>query len=431
MNTIKVICASFICLLSLSGILMSNTNRESNKNDIDNLTYNDISCLWPVPKNAEDVEKLLSANTVIGNTTIWTEESFNKVLDMAKDSLQIPNYPSPPKYKQIQFVYTDIDSALLKRENWKVVGFRIDPSAPSTSDTKTINKIGIIPQIRLVLQPVTLNKKGVVIVHDFAVHLPFSYTLSGEIRIGSAYTADTMAFKEILNDIIILKKYLELTSKVSGKGALQVNKGLANKIPGYAKKIEEFLSKHLPKGKLDFIAFIGLAPRPNPWIFFNMINGPTFQILNTQSRKKAGKPISPNKNWKGGNSVSTAILYQMDSTDSSLDSPAISKEQPPLNKDIPNIIANPDFCNVFNTDCISCHSESTRRSILGLETNENYKYSIETLVKKELLPTTEDNVRNFGWFGNAVDTAKPFISMRTANETANALKYIKKNYSTP
>jgi len=102
-----------------------------------------------------------------------------------------------------------------------------------------------------------------------------------------------------------------------------------------------------------------------------------------------------------------------------------------LNKDIPNIIANPNYCNVFNTDCISCHSESTRRSLLGLEENVKYKFSLENLVKKELLPTDIYNVRNFGWFGNITDMAKPIISMRTANETANVLEYIKKNYATP
>jgi hypothetical protein len=428
MNTKKIIFASFICLLFLSGILMSNSDGESNKNDIDNLTYNDISYLWPVPKNTEDVEKLLSANTVIGSTTIWPEESFNKVLNRAR-SLKIPKGPKGSGYKSIKFVYHS-DSALLKRKNWKVVGFRIDPSAPSTSDT---NVIGIIPQIRLVLQPVTLDKKGVVTVHDFAVHLPFSYTLSGNIHEKKLYVADTVTFKEIINDIIILKKYLESTSKVPSEEVLQVNKGLANKVPGYAKKIEAFLSKHIPKGELNFIAFMGLAPRPEPWIFFSMLTGEKFQILSTMdSDSTAGKPIRKNTNWKDGASVSTAILYQMkDSTDPRLDSLAISKKQIPLNKDIPNIIANPDFCNVFNTDCISCHSESTRRSLLGLEENVNYKFSSENLVKKELLPTGIYNVRNFGWFGNVTDMAKPIISMRTANETANVLEYIKKNYSTP
>lgn len=424
MNTIKIICASFICLLFLSVILMSNSSGESNKNDIDNLTYNDISYLWPVPKDSADIEKLLSANTVIGNTTIWSEESFNEVLNMAR-SLKIPLIPKKRGYRSIEFGYTN-DSLLLKRKNWKVVGFRIDPSAPSTDD-KITTSFGIIPQIRLVLQPVIFERDSVV-VYDYAVHLPFSYILNKKAP--PPYIPDTVAFKEIINDIIILKKYLESTSKVPSEEVLQVNKGLANKVPGYAKKIEAFLSKHIPKGKLKFISFMGLAPRPNPWIFFSMPTGDKFQVLNTllNPKKMAGKPIRENTNWKDGTSVSTAILYTMKAMDPLLDSLAISKKQTPLNKDIPNIIANPDFCNVLNTDCISCHSESTRRSILKLEANKNHKYSKKVLVKKELLPTEKENVRNFGWFGKHT---KPVISMRTANETANALKYIKKKYSTP
>jgi hypothetical protein len=428
MNTKKIIRLSFIGFLSLSGILflISNSKGISNKNDIKNLTYNDITYLWPVPQNVEDVEMLLTAETVIGNTTIWPEESFNQVLNIAQNSLQIPNFPSPPKYKQIKLVYNK-DSTLLKRKNWKIVGFRIDPSAPSTSDQNVINSFGRIPQIRLIVQPVTMNGNSVV-VHDFTAHLPFNYTLNNK----PPFKADTIAFMRILNDIVKLKKYLESKSKVSSGGVLQVNQGLANKVPGYANKVEAFLSKHLPEGNLDigFVAFMGLAPRPEPWIFFDMARAPKFQILNTlNTRNMAGKPIGkPNSNWANGKGVSTAVLYH---SGVQLNNPAIKGLPVPLNKDIPNIIANPEYSNVLNTDCISCHSESTRRSYLGLEGVKEYKFTSDNIVKKELLPTGIYNVRNLGWFGNATAKAKPVISMRTANETVDVLEYIKNNYSTP
>ncbi|UTW63085.1 hypothetical protein KFE98_02715 [bacterium SCSIO 12741] len=399
---------------------MSNKATAAGNLGIQDLSLNDISILWPVPQNAKDVGLLLSANTTIGNTEIWPEDQFNQVVSMARDSLQIPNFPSPPEFKQITFVYGN-DSSLLKRENWKVVGFRVDPAAPSTNQA-VIDVVGTIPQIRLVVQPVTLQGNQVV-VHDFTAHLPFSYTLNGQ----QPFQPDTAAFKSILDDVVKIKEYVEGMRKLNTDTLLQVNPGLKYKVPGYADKIEAFLNKHLPKGRLELIAFMGLAPRPEPWIFFDMARAPSFQILNTQNTlNMAGPPIQrPNRNWIDNQGVSTAVLYHMNLQ---LDAPAISGDSLPLNRDIPNIIANPSYCNVLNTDCISCHSESTRRSILNLKGDLNYAFSREPLVQDDLLPTDIYNVRNFGWFGNAGETAKPIISMRTANETANALEYIKSHY---
>lgn len=386
------------------------------------LSYNDLSYLWPVPQNAAEVDMLISANTVMGNTSVWPAQNFKDVIDMAQNKLEIPNIPSPPKYKQITFVYNG-DSSLLKRENWKIVGFRVDPSAPSTSDENVIKNFGVVPQIRLILQPVTVNE-GKVTVHDFTVHLPYSYTTNTSLP----FKPDTVAFKNILTDVFKLKKYLKDTSEdISTDGLLQVNQALANKVPGYAKEVEKLLSKHLPAGRLEFVAFMGLAPRPEPWVFFNMATGAKFQLLNTlNTRNMASKPINgPNTNWEAGKGVSTAVLFH---ANVKLDQPAIEGTTKPLNKDIPNIIANPTYSNVLNTDCVSCHSESTRRNILKLEGNSDYEFSAEQIVKKELLPTDIYNVRNFGWFGVVTEKPRPIISMRAANETANVLKYINTHY---
>ena len=111
-----------------------------------------------------------------------------------------------------------------------------------------------------------------------------------------------------------------------------------------------------------------------------------------------------------------------------MDGPAIEGDATPLNRDIPNIIANPNYSNVLNTDCISCHSESTRRIKLDLSGNTNYVYTVDSIVDTTLLPRDIYNVRNFGWFGEVTKGTRPIISMRTANETANALEYIQQNY---
>lgn len=98
-------------------------------------------------------------------------------------------------------------------------------------------------------------------------------------------------------------------------------------------------------------------------------------------------------------------------------------------KDIPDYIANPSLSHFFNTDCVSCHSESTRRSILKLGSfQSSFKFPLPVGISgldPAVAPTGIWNVRNFGW-GDT--TGVPTISQRTANEAANSADFINKNY---
>ena len=148
--------------------------------------------------------------------------------------------------------------------------------------------------------------------------------------------------------------------------------------------------------------------------------------------RPARPPINgANTNVDGTLGVSTAPLFLRGAA-STLNNPAISGHASPLNSDIPDIIANPDLSSVLNTDCVSCHSETTRRFSLNISSGKKYAYptpKIEDLVLPTLLPKNIWNLRNFGWFRESpIDAASPFISIRTANETYDALDYLKKNY---
>jgi len=392
---------------------------------IADLSASDISYLWPVPTSATEVDKLLDATTVVGKTSIWPEESFNAVIDMALNKVVAEN--SFGDKKRIAFN----TNALNQRETWKVVGFRVDPSAPSTNPV-VISSFGSIPQIRLIMQPITMNTNRI-IVHDFTAHLPFNYTLNAKMP----FEPNKMAFTEILNDLVALKSFLlQASTAVSTDGLLRVNPGLASDVPNFAAKVEGFLAKHLDKGVVTTVAFMGLAPRPEPWVFFstNLVSpkttAPNSQILfMMDTSRPASPPIGgPNKNLGGGAGVSTAVLFQPGASNK-LMQPAIPNRLSPLVNEIPNIIANPEMSNVLNTDCVSCHSETTRRSILDIDNVTGFQYSAISGVDPALLPTRAWNVRNFGWFTPDIMTpTRPTITMRTSNETADALKFIRTHY---
>jgi hypothetical protein len=60
---------------------------------------------------------------------------------------------------------------------WFIAGIRIDVGAPGLS-TDIRAQFGQIPQIRLIVQPVTRNADGTPLVHDIAGHLMFNFTLA-------------------------------------------------------------------------------------------------------------------------------------------------------------------------------------------------------------------------------------------------------------
>jgi hypothetical protein len=86
--------------------------------------------------------------------------------------------------------------------------------------------------------------------------------------------------------------------------------------------------------------------------------------------------------------------------------------------------------NFPNTDCVSCHSESTRRQAFRLSIdNDGFAYQRPPGISgssSHLLPADGWNVRNFGWspFNSPPET----VTTRTANETAAAVDFINHEY---
>ena len=104
------------------------------------------------------------------------------------------------------------------------------------------------------------------------------------------------------------------------------------------------------------------------------------------------------------------------------------------NRDVADMIANPQFHNTATTDCVSCHTETTRRNIISgltsqwslLTTRRHFK------VAAAMLPKDKWNLRNFGWgFNFGSKTFTPTVTQRAANEASESADFINKPSISP
>jgi hypothetical protein len=139
----------------------------------------------------------------------------------------------------------------------------------------------------------------------------------------------------------------------------------------------------------------GTNPRVFPEPHTNNLNG-------ISCRNAAVSPTSlPIANRNG---VATAELF------------ATSLPSPERTNQILNIGSNPTKSHFFNTDCVSCHTETRRPMDLQNVTSISR-------INPAALPTGQWDVRNFGWspWPNGPHAT---VTRRTANETAAVVNFI-------
>jgi len=407
---------------------------------------NDVSYLWPPPVDKTDVDGLISADQPLADDgrSVWPQALFDAVIKRA-NTITVTN--SADAEEKIDF--RPIDNEVRLRHNWKVAAVRIDPSAPGTAPMVTA-AFGTVPQVRLVLQPVLVDDDGNAQVHDLAAHLVFNFVERFEPQPGGRglprAIPDMQAFGAIIADLRALKQQLSAVG-VTTVGKLSVHPGFRENSPTFADGLKAVLRKHLREEKLAAIAFMGLNT-PEPWIFFAMtikdgapsdiahpaLGGMPAQMLTF----RGGVPVMPvptARNIDANRGVSTALLFPALGEDvtTKLKRPVFDDAQRPTYQDIPDIIANPLRSHFFNTDCVSCHSESVRRSGLGIMPTDNqFAYELPANVSggdDSLLPQSKWNVRNLGWFPARGKPAVATITVRTANESAEAAAYINVHYA--
>ena len=431
MTSFRIASVAAICAAALLSTPASASRESMQDQPFD---VNDLSYLWPPPANDEDVKNLITAEDAgPDGRRIWPAEVFKLLLDTAQKLRPATTVDT-----------TQIDFEAFKAQfetpsTWKLVSFRIDPSAPG-GHADAVKQFGSTPQLRIVFQPVTKVGSSIK-VHDVTAHLAFSYVNPPAAGAPPFPAAPNKAlFTQIVSDL----KALRATSTAGGaptRGPLSIHPGLRAKAPGLADAVKRFLLQRCAQGQLNELAFMGIQP-PEPWIFFSMrktaggsfdlitpkVTGTTAQVLFfLDPAKVIPEPKTLNVPAKGG--VSTASLFLK--SDADLAAPAISGHARPTHSDIPDIIANPSMANVLNTDCVSCHTESTRRAVRKLSGGDGMFRFVPPAgisgVDTAMVPTTTWNVRNFGWFQRGA-TIQATISQRTANETAEATAFTNREY---
>jgi hypothetical protein len=410
------------------------------------LSADDVSILFPAPTRAGDFANLIAVRDLTTpnpqdptmRDPVWPDAVFQQFLGIvASPKAQVAGTQVriglPPEAQSIG--------------NWYVAGIRIDAGAPGlSSDIR--GQFGQTPEIRLIIQPVIRNADGTPKVLDIAGHLIFDFSAldqPAQTGCGPRRVPDLATFQRIVMDVAAIRTKLSNgqlgTDKVTTIGVpLGIHPGLADATTasGMRQEITSFLEKYITAAPhLDAMAVAGLPNgAPAPWIFLSMfkpsdtflpVPGPTlngqqfaqmlqpgaggFEVvpaphtnnLNAMTCKNAAASANPPITKRRGDSTSEVFA-----------NPAPA---PDKTKAILDLIADPTKSHFFNTDCVSCHTE-TQRTITML------KPKIPG-IDPTALPKDPWNVRNFGW--SPAGGLQATVTRRTAAETAAVVAFINSN----
>jgi hypothetical protein len=416
------------------------------------LDLNDVTWLWPAPNSAFDLDQVISIESLksADGNPVWSDQQFEDVLATADSD-----------FTKIGDRRIKLPAEVRNKKVWKIAALRADPSAPGAHEVIRKN-FGERPQLRLILQPVTIAGDRIQ-VQDIAVHLVYTFFLTQDGA--TTETADKKRFEEVVHDLDALKQIVEGAGVKTTGRPLGVHPGLTAKVPALKDRLADFLSKHLQAKDLNAMALMGLDG-PEPWIFVAISKGKTgrfgpipflpARMLSFRSGKGevlppprvnnlnpiTNSPVLP-ENDQDRRGVATAVMFN-DSTFKPEDFAIVGKsekgdvvvDQKIRNRDIPDIIADPIRSHFFNTDCLSCHTETRRRMRFNLKPGE-FAFRLggqPPKIDTKFLPKHDWNVRNLGWFppskfiggGPTVAT----VTQRTANETAEVVAFIEAHYRT-
>lgn len=407
------------------------------------LSANDVSILFPPPKSPADLASLIAVADLAGPTgspqRLFSDADFARFVANAEN-------PERPGVPDSGVRHIQLSDAMKKVDAWFVAGIRIDPGAPGLSPD-IIAQFGRQPQIRLIIQPVTNGPDGLK-VHDTAGHLIFSFNLDPDQPLDGCapfprFKPDDEAFKGIIRDLAALRDQLAAGKfgnvKVSTAGDLNVHPGLVgSSAKPFRDALKALLEKHLSPQRLNTMAVMGISP-PEPWIFVSMLRvphagliavpGPTLDGLHAAQMFSmvGGKHVIPEPATNNQNPITCrhaalqtpplpAINRKGVSTSEFIDANVPNGRV----LEIVNTIADPKKSHFFNTDCVSCHTETAQPLARKVQ-----NFAVPG-VNRAVLPKETWNVRNFGWFPSFLNggPAAATITRRAAAETADGVAFI-------
>ena len=160
------------------------------------LDLNDVSWLWPVPHVTADLANVITITDLKTESgdDVWSDDQFTDLLA----GIDIGD-------TKVGSIEIDFGTELRTKSVWRVASMRVDPSAPGCAASIRA-AFGSSPQIRLVVQPVTVRGDSVE-VHDVAVHLVYDYVTG--VDDARRKLPDNEGFKEIIADLDRLKQLTE------------------------------------------------------------------------------------------------------------------------------------------------------------------------------------------------------------------------------
>ncbi len=415
------------------------------------LSANDVSWLFPTPTKAADFANLIAVADVTTpnpqdptkRDPIWPDAVFQQFLAIANG----PQAQVSGGTKAQISLPTEARSV----DAWFIAGIRIDAGAPGLS-SDIHAQYGQLPEIRLIIQPIIKNPDGSPKVLDIAGHLIFDFITATPDPPAQAdcfprFVADMNAFTPIVTDAAALRTKLSNGQlgphAISTVGVpLGVHPGLADPANANAVRNEmlAFLERHISAQRLGSMAIAGLpAGAPAPWIFLSLLgdhaghfgpaHGPTLdgnlqfaQMLNPvgATPRVVPEPHTNNLNpitcKNAAVSATSLPIAQRNgvATSAAFATPPPSPDQA---KQILDTIADPTKSFFFNTDCISCHTETRR-------TMELLNVSAIPGINPAALPNGSWDVRNFGWGEAGKSGMQATVTRRTANETSAVVTFI-------
>jgi hypothetical protein len=348
-------------------------------------------------------------------------------------------------------------------EHWRVQSFRFDPCAPKDASWSSLTlremalgqaKEDCQVEIRLVLQPMEPlgNFAGSGRTSDVSLHMTYGLTS------GSASPELARLVKELE---VLRALSAQIVGGQTAKVPLGRHPGLAAELEQKAPEkplanaVTQFLQRNLKESQLVRITFSQVDTRSNTrWLFFggSIVHGekgadwipfdlphdpktktieyrPDDSLFSTALQPKP-ETLSTNPLF-GSGSVGRGVVLNPEFGVGSAGRKLPLEEAQKLIE----TLENPSKTNIFTTDCVSCHTTTSRAITLGLPAlgMEDRPQGITGYAYSPALSREESqqrnrlhgpqintwNVRNFGFF-----ELQSTVSNRTVNEAMGSALYI-------
>jgi hypothetical protein len=255
---------------------------------------------------------------------------------------------------------------------------------------------------------------------------------------------DIASFKTVVLDAANLRDQLDsgafAGAKVSTSGLpLGLHPGLANSAtaPLVRTAMKALLERHISDARLRTMALMGTpANQPSPWIFLSMlrvgqvfvpVHGPTLDGVQFAMMFSGGPPgasPTPHTNNLAPISCASAAFppvppFESRHGSATADTFSGSPDVATISQTL-DLIADPARSHFFNTDCVSCHTETERaRELLQLANSPG--------LSPDVMPSGPYTVRNFGWSPEIDGPVHGVATRRTVAETTAVVAWINAN----